>query len=262
MGASQAAPLQDQGKVQKPAQENLAKLVKETAIKNGTVISGGIKASTALPAPPSRPPPTPSKAAVLKAKSAVNMPATVKKPAVPTSKDTGEPKPAATGPMQTAMTKFGVAIKIPKTEVEEVKKTGKIVAISSPVLKVRKDEIEEAQKKKRGVIMTSSGVVIRITPSAVMTGRQETTGKQSTAKSIAPSVKSGLTSVTITARPTPAKALAKATAKPKANIGAQKVSPVSKFQPKQATANRNVKKPTATLAKSQAAIPALKKQIG
>ncbi|KAH7115323.1 acyltransferase-domain-containing protein [Dendryphion nanum] len=75
MGAQQATQQPDVSKVQQLTQENLAKLVKETAIKNGIVMPGGMRrASTAMPAvtAPMHKPPASFRDAQ-RAKSAVNL---------------------------------------------------------------------------------------------------------------------------------------------------------------------------------------------
>ncbi|ORY01033.1 acyltransferase-domain-containing protein [Clohesyomyces aquaticus] len=260
MGAQQEASPQNYGKVQQLTQANLAKLVKETAIKNGMVIPGGRRATTTLPGPP-RVPPTLSRAAPAKAKSAVNLPSRTKKPTTPT-KSAPKPKPAATGEMQTIMTKSGVMIKVPKPQVEEAKKTGSIVLKNGVVLKVGKDEIEEAQKKKGATIMTASGVPIKITPSGAITveqkpGVQKTAPKAGTSGASKGPAQSG-------AKQAPAKVVPKASsAAQKTNVGQKgpiKLGVASKATPNKAPiANDTTKKPVSTPVKAQAPKIAAKK---
>lgn len=193
MGAAQAASPQNMGQVQKLTQENLAKLVKETAIKNGMVMPGGMRrASTALPAPPTKTMVTPSIPTATKAKSAVNIPSAARKPQTrPAAKSTttipaaAKPKPKQspyTGPTQEVMTASGVMIKIPKTEVDEAKKTGTITLKNGTVIKVGKKELEEAHAKKGSTIMTSSGIPIKVTPSGAITVGQKPPAQQQPTK--------------------------------------------------------------------------------
>ncbi|KAF2008446.1 acyltransferase-domain-containing protein [Aaosphaeria arxii CBS 175.79] len=186
IGAMQAKGPQSQGKGHQLTQENLAKLVKETALKNGMMPGGLRRASTALPAV-TAPPNAPSKASnrlPTRPKSTATVPNTSRKPAG-TVKKTPTPiktkAAAATGPTQTVMTSSGVMIKIPKPQVEEAKKTGTIVTKNGLVIKLGKDEIEEAQAKKGTTIMTSSGVPIKISPSGDIT-LQPKTGRAQQAK--------------------------------------------------------------------------------
>lgn len=193
LGAKQEADPQNVGQVQKLTQENLAKLVKETAIKNGMVMPGGMRrASTALPAPPTKTMATPSKPPI-KAKSATNVvgatnkihPASSAKPATATlagkpaaGKASGPLTKASTGAMREVMTKSGVIIKIPKAEVEEAKKTGTMVTKNGLVIRVGKKEIEEAQQKKGNTVMTASGVPIKVSPSGAITVEQPPRAQQ------------------------------------------------------------------------------------
>lgn len=187
LGASQAADRKNLPAAQKLTQENLAKLVKETAIKNGVVLPNGMRrASTALPQAPTKTLVAPTATVRPKAKSVSNVRTAPRKQA-PTAKATpgpiakAKPSPAkatpavkpkatpATGPMREVMTASGVMIKIPKAEVEEAKRSGTITTKSGLKIKIGKDEIEEAQKKKGTTIMTSSGVPIKISPSGAIT---------------------------------------------------------------------------------------------
>ncbi|OAL52095.1 acyltransferase-domain-containing protein [Pyrenochaeta sp. DS3sAY3a] len=187
LGAAQAADSKNVSSAQKLTQENLAKLVKETAIKNGVVLPNGMRrASTALPQAPTKTLVAPTTTARPKAKSVSNVRTAPRKQA-PTAKATPGPiakakpspakatsavKPKATpaaGPMREVMTASGVMIKIPKAEVEEAKKSGTITTKSGLKIKIGKDEIEEAQKNKGTTIMTSSGVPIKISPSGAIT---------------------------------------------------------------------------------------------
>ncbi|KAH8727851.1 acyltransferase-domain-containing protein [Phaeosphaeriaceae sp. PMI808] len=183
MGAQQVADPQHMTEVQKLTQENLAKLVKETAIKSGVVMPGGYRrASTALPQAPTRTMAAPTISAPRKAQSAMNGPTVARGPtarakqATPVvSKEapsiskptaTSKLKPAVPNPsMKEIKLASGVTIKVPKTEVEKAKNTGTIV--------LKNDEIEEAQQKKGATIMTASGVPIKITPSGAITVEQK-----------------------------------------------------------------------------------------
>ncbi|KAF2739563.1 acyltransferase-domain-containing protein [Polyplosphaeria fusca] len=239
MGAHKAAKPGDQGKVQQLTQENLAKLVKETAIKNGMVIPGSLRrASTAIPAPPPQ-----SKVKVpkppIKAKSAVNVSSAAKKPVVPqkaqmaaktSPKTVPKPKPAATGEMQTMMTKSGVLIKVPKAQVEEAKKTGTIVTANGLIIKVGKEEIEEAQKKKGSTIMTAGGIPIKVTPSGAITVEQKPAAQAAAPKK-----------ATSSAIKSPAPSGTKATPQITTNAPS-----VAKTTTKQATASSSVKKAAPT----------------
>ena len=191
MGAMQAADPEKVPQTQRLTQENLAKLVKETAIKNGVVLPGGMRrASTALPQAPTKTLIAPTTTVQRKAKSLANVPATPKKtiaavkakakagPAAPAgtkvvpskSAAVSKPKPVpAAGPMKEVMTASGVMIKIPKAEVEEAKRTGIIKTKSGLLIKVGKEEIEKAEKKKGTTYTTASGVPIKITPSGAIT---------------------------------------------------------------------------------------------
>lgn len=179
MGAMQAAEPQHLTEVQKLTQENLAKLVKETAIKSGAVLPGGYRrASTAVPRAFTKTMVAPTME-VRKAQTVVNAPtarrvgpakqtapAMKKAPApAPASKPKPRPAPAPpTGPMKEITLASGVTIKVPSTDVSDAKKTGMIVLKNGMKVKIEKDEIEEAQKREGGTVMTASGVPIRITP--------------------------------------------------------------------------------------------------
>ncbi|KAH6080605.1 hypothetical protein HBI67_026690 [Parastagonospora nodorum] len=180
MGAMQAAEPQHLTEVQKLTQENLAKLVKETAIKSGAVLPGGYRrASTAVPRALTKTMVAPT--TERRAKTVVNAPtarragpAKQTAPAVkkaqtpaPASKPKLKPKPAPappTGPMKEVTLASGVTIKVPSTDVSDAKKTGMVVLKNGMRVKIEKDEIEEAQKKKGETVMTASGVPIKITP--------------------------------------------------------------------------------------------------
>lgn len=194
MGAQQAAEPQHMTEVQKLTQENLAKLVKETAIKSGAVMPGGYRrASTALPQAPTKTMVAPTASVPRKAQSAVNGPTAARRPAAPAK--AGEPTPivrkaaAAASkakplvpnrPMKEITLASGVTIKVPKTEVEDAKKTGMIVLKNGTRVKIEKDEIEDAQKKKGSIIMTASGIPIKVSPSGAITVEQkQPTGKTS-----------------------------------------------------------------------------------
>lgn len=255
MGAEQAAEPKNKPQVQKLTQENLAKLVKETAIKNGI---GMRRVSTALPSAPTHLIATAKASAPQKAKSAVNLPSTTNNPAAaaaakakaanavnaksnptPTKlKAPAKPKPAPpSGPMKEATTASGVTIKIPKTDVEEAKKTGTIVTKSGLVIRIGKDEIEEAQKKSGTMVMTASGTPIKVTSSGAMTVEQKSSMQQSGKYTIVPAAKK------------PAPAAVKAP--PRLNTATQKSASAPKklglsTAGKQTAATGTVKKSTAS----------------
>lgn len=188
MGAAQAAGPKQLTGAQKLTQENLALLVKETAIAHGAVLPGGMRrASTALPQAPTKTLATPTVTAPRKAKSAVNAPTTVRAPAALNKAKPGtaaharangmpikptvpsKPKaPTPSGPMKEVTTASGVKIKVPVGEAEEAKKTGTITMKNGMKVKIGKEEVDAAQKKKGDTFVTSSGVPIKITPSGAM----------------------------------------------------------------------------------------------
>lgn len=201
MGAEQAAA--DPGEVsqvQRLTQENLAKLVKETAISSGAVMPNGMirRANSNMPSlPPTKTMQTPTntttKPPPRKAQSAVNMSTTVastKKPQQPSSslkpgtaaharapntpaKQAKQQQPSNV-PMKEIMTASGVLIKVPQTQVEQAKKTGTVTLNNGVKIKIDKQDVEEAQKpqqnKKKqtgaGTFVTAGGVPIKITPSS------------------------------------------------------------------------------------------------
>ncbi|KAF2274776.1 acyltransferase-domain-containing protein [Westerdykella ornata] len=188
-------------KVQELTQENLAKLVKETAIKSGMVLPGGIRKPG--PAPPVRSVRALQKGASgaaesqtpARTRSGANLLSPAKNitygSAKPAPDAPSQMKPASPGQMQNVMTKSGVMIKIPKTQAQEAKKTGTIVTKDGVVIKVGKMDAEEARKEKSGVVMTSSGVPIKITPSGTMGAQQKPTpGAQDLKRTAKPTVAS------------------------------------------------------------------------
>ncbi|KAF2205044.1 acyltransferase-domain-containing protein [Delitschia confertaspora ATCC 74209] len=192
LGTKEAAKPEDQGKVQKLTQENLAKLVKETAMDHGIGLPGKPKARTTLTAPKMAASAVPNKPAAIKAKSAIHPSSPLKKATPQPAKPMVKPKPAPTGPMQTVVTKSGIAIKIPKPQVEEAKKTGTLVTKNGLVIKVGKKEIEEAQQRKGTTLMTASGVPIKITPSGAITVGQKSGDQKVPAKPVTPNTIPGL----------------------------------------------------------------------
>ncbi|KAF1942497.1 acyltransferase-domain-containing protein [Clathrospora elynae] len=185
MGAAQAAGPKHIPEAQRLTQENLAKLVKETAIASGVVMPNGTRrrANTAVPQAATKTLATPTATAPArqKAKSAVNLPTAPKKqPTTPATKlkpgtaaharahpNPAKPKPS--GPMKEVMTTSGVMIKIPAPEVEAAKKTGTLTMKNGVKVKIGKEEIEEAQKKTGSTFMTAGGVPIKVTPSGDVT---------------------------------------------------------------------------------------------
>ncbi|CAI6335057.1 unnamed protein product [Periconia digitata] len=191
LGAKQAAGPHEQSQVQQLTQENLAKLVKETAMQNGIGLPRGVPRSVPTKAPGASP--TIRNNPKPKAKTLQNAPTrAVKKPGnVKTAAKLGQAKvsspltigarsntavkkipqkPVQSTETQEVTTKSGVKIKIPKTQLEEAKKTGTTVVTANGLsIRVGKKEIEEAQKSKGATIMTSSGVPLKITPSGAAT---------------------------------------------------------------------------------------------
>jgi hypothetical protein len=275
LGAQQSAPPQDQDKVQRLTQENLARLVKQTAIKSGMVLPGGMRRlSTALPAQtaPLQPrstlgKPGVAKPRVIKAKSAVNVPNSAKRPSVPTAKAPAMSKPTTSNEMQTIMTKSGVAIKIPKAQIEEAKKTGTITTTNGLVLRVGKQEIEEAQKNEGGTIMTSSGIPIKITPDGPIAPQPKRhipqQAKSSPPKPIAATSTPTRATATKAARPAtrPVPAVHKATPNPNATLSTPAKRPTRPqvVTKKSLAANGGVKKPAPTPIKLQGTKPTVKK---
>lgn len=195
MGTQQAAEPQQMTEVQKLTQENLAKLVKETAIKSGAVMPGGYRrASTAIPPALTKTMDAPTAFAPRKAQTTVNGPAAArrsptagatkqttsaaKRPGVTPAKSAAAPKPS--GPMKEIQLASGVTVKVPQTEVEDAKKTGMIVLKNGMRVKIGKDEIAEADKKKGSTVMTASGIPIKISPSGAIELQQKPAQQQAT----------------------------------------------------------------------------------
>ncbi|KAF1832479.1 acyltransferase-domain-containing protein [Decorospora gaudefroyi] len=194
MGAAQAAEPKEVPEVQRLTQENLAKLVKETAIASGVVLPNGMRrAKSALPIAPTKTlaaPTTASRkaqsavnaatappkkhaaadcAAKLKPGTAAHARANANASATPAKKYTPPAPPQPSGPMKEMMTSSGVMIKVPQTQVEQAKKTGTLTMKNGLKIKVGKEEVEAAQKKTGGdTIMTASGVPIKVTPSGAV----------------------------------------------------------------------------------------------
>jgi len=249
MGAQQAAEPQHMTEVQRLTQENLAKLVKETAIKSGAVMPGGYRrASTALHAP-TKTMVAPTASAPRKAQTTVNGPTAMRRASAPLnakqstlntkkapptlSKPTASSKTAiTTGPMKEVKLASGVMIKVPKTEVEEAKTTGMVVLKNGMRVKIEKSEIEEAQKKKDSSIMTASGVPIKISPKGAITVEQKTGSKQS--------AKSSLVTKATSTPAKPTTAVSKSTGPAKLN------GPSTPAAKKGRTPIGTVKKPVAT----------------
>ena len=189
LGAAQAADPEQVPQVAALTQENLAKLVKETAIKNGIGASGFRRASTALPQAPTttlKPPTT----VPTRAKSAIVTPSSARKPAGAAAKSkpgnagptkqkashvkpttAAKPKPASpTGPMKEVTLASGVRIKVPASAVEETKKptTTTIKTANGLTLQIGKKDIEKAQEKKGDTVMTAAGIPIKVTSSGAV----------------------------------------------------------------------------------------------
>ena len=188
LGANQAASPGNKGRVQHLTQENLAKLVKETAIKEGVVLPGGMRrASTALPQAQTR---TLATSTAPKAKSAT-APNVVKRSATAgkgaptvTKQGTSAARPNSQQPltsqeMREVTLASGVTIKVRKTEVEKAKDTGTIKTANGLSIKVGRQEIEKAEAKKGAAVMTSSGVPIKITQSGALNVGIQTTNTSS-----------------------------------------------------------------------------------
>ncbi|KAF1916245.1 acyltransferase-domain-containing protein [Ampelomyces quisqualis] len=203
IGAQQAAEPQHMTEVQRLTQANLAKLVKETAIKSGAVMPSGYRrASTTLPQAPTRTMVAPTTSAPRKAQTTVNGPITTIRAAAPikakqstlntkkVSPISGKPALAwktatPSGPMKEVKLASGVTIKVPKTEIEEAKKIGMVVLKNGMRVKIENSETEEARKKKESTIMTASGVPIKISPSGAMTVEQKSGSRQPAKSSLA-----------------------------------------------------------------------------
>ena len=274
LGAQQAAEPQKMTEVQKLTQENLAKLVKETAIKSGAVLPGGMRrASTALLQAPTKTMVAPTASVPRKAQTAVNGP-TAARPSVAPLKakqtTTSGKKPAGTGinsmvtsksksaqptgPMKEIKLASGVTIKVPKPEVEEAKKSGTIVLRNGMKIKVEKDEIEAAQKKKGSAFMTASGVSIKVTPSGAIQVLQKppTAGAQLPAKhSPTAAVKKPM--------PAPVKTPAKLNAQTIKHTGAPKLNTPAAAPKKAPIAKGVATKPSLAPAKNKAATLAPRK---
>ena len=189
LGAAQAADPEQVPQVAALTQENLAKLVKETAIKNGIGANGFRRASTALPQAPTttlKPPTT----VPTRAKSAIVTPSSARKPAGAAAKPkpgnagptkqkashvkpttAAKPKPASpTGPMKEVTLASGVRIKVPASAVEETKKptTTTIKTANGLTLQIGKKDIEKAQEKKGDTVMTAAGIPIKVTSSGAV----------------------------------------------------------------------------------------------
>ncbi|KAF1357850.1 hypothetical protein EJ07DRAFT_180462 [Lizonia empirigonia] len=187
LGAAQAADPQQVPQVAALTQENLAKLVKETALKHGAVMPGGMRrASTALPQAPTKTLATPT-AVPSRAKREIVTPSSARKPAgaparpKPTTagpakpkatsvkpKAAAKPKPTPpTGPMKEITLASGVSIKVPASAVDEAKKSSAttVKTANGLVLQVGKKDVEKAQEKKGDTVMTASGIPIKVTSS-------------------------------------------------------------------------------------------------
>jgi hypothetical protein len=238
MGANQAASPENRGHVQHLTQENLARLVKETAIKEGVVLPGGRRANTALPRAPTR---NLATSTVPRAKSAMGPNAAKRPAATAVRSPTAQPKQATPQEMREVKLASGVTIKIPKPEVEKAKNTGTITTASGLKIKVGKKEIEAAEKKKGTTFMTSTGVPIKITPSGALNVGQkpQTTNATSSA-------------------PAKPKYVFKPNTDLPTNASTQKASGATAATKQPAAANSGVQKPTAAPTKKPAAKPITK----
>jgi hypothetical protein len=261
LGARQEAGARNvMGQSQQLTQENLAKLVKETAIKSGVVMPGGMRrASTALPVPPTKTLATSSMPVRTKAKSAANIPRANQRPtgsapakaavAKPSNTPAKKAPTPATGETREVMTASGVMIKVPKAQVEDAKKTGTIVTKNGLVINVGKKEIEEAQKKPGATVVTSTGVPIKITPGGGITVQQKQTSKANT-----PAPKYVFKPSAATPKP--------GNAAPKPSTAAPKPNATPAASKKVPATNGALKKPTAPSVKSTAPKLAAKKTAG
>ncbi|KAJ4398138.1 hypothetical protein N0V91_010426 [Didymella pomorum] len=226
LGAAQAADPQQMPQVAALTQENLAKLVKETAIKNGAVLPGGMRrASTALPQAPTKTLATPT-AVPTRARSAIT-PASARKPAGaaaqtkpksklaagPTAPRAAPPKPNAaakskpappTGPMKEVTLASGVTIKVPASSIsapgEKKPAATTIRTANGLTLNIGQKDVEKAQAKNGGTVMSAGGIPIKITSS----GGVEVV-KKAPAQSPAPKPKVTQPAVKKAATSTPAK---------------------------------------------------------
>ncbi|KAF3049491.1 hypothetical protein E8E11_005282 [Didymella keratinophila] len=243
LGAAQAADPQQMPQVAALTQENLAKLVKETAIKNGAVLPGGMRrASTALPQAPTKTLATPT-AVPTRAKSAIT-PASARKPAGAAAQAKPKTKPAAagptkpaapvkqkaavnskptppTGPMKEVTLASGVTIKVPATALsapEEKKPAATTIKTANGLtLNIGQKDVEKAQAKEGGTVMSAGGIPIKITSS----GGVEVAGKK-------PAVQASAAQISAL-KPTVKKAATPAKAPPKLNGAASTASAPKKL---------------------------------
>lgn len=245
VGAKHEADPRNRDKVQQLTQENLAKLVKETAIKNGMVMPGGMRrASTALPTPPTKTLATSSMPVRSRAKSTTNLPRVNKKPASSTVTKAAPVRPPKapikntttppTREMRDVMTASGVAIKVPKSQVEDAKKAGTITTKNGLVINVGKKDIERAQQKKGTTVVTSTGVPIKATPSGGITVQAKSSTLQPAKTDSSGSGKAGVPA-------TPKYVFKPTTAPMKPGAAASKAN-VSSAAPKSAAANGAIRK--------------------
>ncbi|KAL6710537.1 hypothetical protein ACN47E_008585 [Coniothyrium glycines] len=194
MGAAQSTNAEELSGAQKLTQENLARLVKETAIQSGVVMPGGMRrASTALPQVPTKTLATPTTALPRKAKSAVNAPRTAAAAAAAAATKTPKPGTAAharlhtttsppskplptkpkpsppTGPTKQVTLASGLTIKVPSTTVEDARKPSTVTLLNGLKINVAREDIEKAQEKKGTTVFTASGIPITVSPSGALT---------------------------------------------------------------------------------------------
>lgn len=179
LGAAQAADPQQMPQVAALTQENLAKLVKETAIKNGAVMPGGMRrASTAMPQAPTKTLATPT-AVPTRAKSAIITPSAARKPAGAASKvkpTTATPAKAKAAPAKAKATpakpkatpvQSGAVPAQPKTAAKPkatppVGAMRELTLASGVTIKVPASTVEEAKKTGATTITTANGLVLNI----------------------------------------------------------------------------------------------------
>jgi hypothetical protein len=268
LGAAQVADPQQMPQVAQLTQENLAKLVKETAIANGAVMPGGMRrASTAMPQAPTKTLLTPT-AAPTRAKSAVVTPSAVRKPAAtPTKGKPANPKPATAGPAKvstvakpkpTAPAKpIATAPAKPKAAPAKSKATAKpqpappagamkeLTLASGVTIKVPASAVEEAKKTGATTITTTNGLVLNIGKKDIEKAQEKKGETTMTASGIPIKITPG-GGIEVAKKPAPAKA----SPVPKAAVRA--TAPI----PAKVPAKMPAKAPAKTPAKGPAKAPA------
>ena len=259
LGAAQAADPQQMPQVAQLTQENLAKLVKETAIANGAVMPGGMRrASTAMPHAPTKTLVTPT-AAPTRAKSAVVAPSPARKPAAtPTKGKPVNPKPATAGPAKpstaakpkptTPLKPTATTPAKPRVAPAKPKPTAKpqpappagamkeLTLASGVTIKVPASAVEEAKKAGATTLTTTNGLVLNIGGKDIEKAQEKKEGEITMTASGVPIkiTPGGDIEVAKKAAPVPA-----AKARPAARPAVKKVTPVPAKAPVKAATKQN-----------------------